>query len=395
MSLMKERMRRRDSYIKAIKFLCAALSPWTTEAQHEQLLKNASKGNVDWSAVALCANNHNLAADLFWCLERNSVDYCLPSNFYEYLREIHRFNKERNQQLTRELVDIVDWLNQIDITPTLLKGSAALIARMYPDRGMRFMWDLDLLVPDEKMNDCVSMLGAHGYKALNPHNYEGNKHYAPLFRAEAAASIELHRRLTDEERDIICSRALCQDRLPSESPLLKGLSATVLSPTDEIIHCFYHSEMSHKNHERGLLDLRQLFHFSYLCFGYQSDIERSRLETLHSDRHLGPAFRSYLYLAKEFFHVGLPIDVDRDVYAENHYQCVISNYYVGWRRARMLLSLSFENAVKALSESNLRRVYPERDKPIALLRFKYFLVLLARYAQWETLRQKINGLLPS
>ena len=53
----------------------------------------------------------------------------------------------------------------------LLKGAIRLIDGLYPNPGWRFMRDLDLLLPKERLNDAVTALAAVGYESRDPEGW--------------------------------------------------------------------------------------------------------------------------------------------------------------------------------------------------------------------------------
>jgi hypothetical protein len=171
------------------------------------------------------------------------------------------------------------------------------------------------------------------------------------------------------------------------------LSAALLSPTDEILHCFAHSELDHRHHDHEALDLRHLCHFSYLCFRHRHDIDYVRLEALRNDSRFGPVFGSYLYLARKFFFVELPVEIGRDDDAEQHHQKIVRSFD-GWRRRKKQVSILIKEVRRTLSAKNLRYVYPECKEAIPVLRFRHLLVLLTRYAHGMAWRRKLKSLLP-
>ena len=52
---------------------------------------------------------------------------------------------------TAQLAHVAAALNEIDIVPVALKGAIRLIDGLWPDPALRFMHDLDLLVPRREL----------------------------------------------------------------------------------------------------------------------------------------------------------------------------------------------------------------------------------------------------
>jgi len=122
------------------------------------------------SAVSL-ANNHLLTPAMWVVLKKKNLTDELPDELRDYLRELHQLSKERNAQLRAQLLEAVRQLNRIDITPVLLKGAMHLVTDVYGDTGAQIMTDIDLLVPREKINECLPALHGLGLERDAEHSY--------------------------------------------------------------------------------------------------------------------------------------------------------------------------------------------------------------------------------
>jgi hypothetical protein len=374
------------------------LSPWTGEEELARLQHDAATGQIDWEAVALCANRNSLAADLYWAVERQGLAVEMPATFHDYLKEIYQFNLTRNTLQTRQLLDIIGLLNRAAVTPIVLKGGAALLTKLYPDPGLRFMVDLDLLVPEERMEPSVAALMAAGYEVPEQYakalaNYRNTNHYPPLYREGESSAVELHHRLFEHEVDFLDTSALwlrscaCSDSLP------EGLSASRLSPTDELLYCFAHSELHHGFHDRELIDVRHLYEFSYLCRRYRQEIDWHSIAAVMDHPTYGQALRAYLHLGKELFFVDLPLLMEQDRQAIDHFQ-KLATVHGGWQRRKKLAGLFLDNLRQTFSAANLHAVYPEREESLCRLRFRHVGTLLRRYSRLDAWREKLRRLLP-
>ena len=75
----------------------------------------------------------------------------LPDDLRAYLAAIHEAATLRNRRLHAQLAHVAAALNEIDIVPVALKGAIRLVDGLWPDPALRFMHDLDLLVPAESL----------------------------------------------------------------------------------------------------------------------------------------------------------------------------------------------------------------------------------------------------
>jgi len=110
-----------------------------------QLLGGPRDSNVPgdrWRQLINVSSQHFVTPALAWCLkDRNDI----PIDIQCYLDA-----GRRNERLLQGLARVVAALNARDIEPVLLKGAARLFDRSYPTQAVRFLGDLDILIPDRK-----------------------------------------------------------------------------------------------------------------------------------------------------------------------------------------------------------------------------------------------------
>lgn len=382
-------------------FLCALLSPYSSEAEINQLTMLAAGGRVDWKALARTVNRSELAPALYLSLGRTGISTGVPEMFREYLEEVHRLNLLRNEALLGQLRHVVRLLNDIGVTPLLLKGGAALATDLFPEPGMRFMWDLDLLVPEERLEQSVAALLAGGYEtaeedasgALTRKAISTSHHHDALICPGAPASVELHYRVLGKNIDLLQPDEVWGDCRPYVGTRLPGASALVMSPNDELLYCFAHSELAHGHHRYARVDARQLHHFTYLCYRYNEQIDWKRMSLFRQHPLYGHIFNAYLCLAERLFQLDISLKSDPDAYAEQHWHTVTSVRH-GWKLQLHKLRLLYRELVWAFSGERLRDVYQEKDEPLIGLRLRHLRFLLGRYTRLEPWRRRLRGMAP-
>ncbi len=390
-----------DRTTNAFAFFCAVLSPFTAGEEVLQLRQSADRGEVDWVAVAKHANRAGLSPALHWALASKGLSALVPDTFRAYLDEIHCFNLTRNKALLEQQLEVVQLLNGIGVTPLLLKGGAALATELFPDPGIRFMWDLDLLVPEERLEDSVATLLAKGYSVPDIYtdslpggaNQADHHHFPGLFFPGAPASVELHRRVLRKELGLLEPDKLWEQSRPYEGSLLPGGSVALMSPTDEVIYCFAHSELAHDHHHYERVDARHLQHFAYLCYRYQEQIDWRRIELLKHHPDVGTIFSAYLYLAKKLFRLNLPLSENLPPEAERHYHQVTLSRSV-WNERGHMLHLLFLELSRVFAKERLQKLYQQENAPIFRLRLRHLRFLLGRYCHLEPWRVRLRGLAP-
>ena len=315
-----------------VSFLCKVISPWTGEEETLRLREAARCGEVSWEAVAVLANRANLAPALRAGLRSRKLWPHAPVELRAYLDEIHRFNEGRNNHLRQQILEVARLLNGVKIIPLPLKGSAALATGLFADPAVRFMWDLDVLVPPGKLRQAVGTIEEAGW--LVPEKYSSGPvtredfyrahHFAPIVREGAKACVELHRRVVpDAWGALLDTEEVWRESALLGSSLFPGVSMAVMSPTHQVIHCFIHSELAHGNHRDCRLDLRQLHHFAHLCMRLRDAVDWDRVASLRADRHAGRVLGAYLHTARKLFGVETPLSSMPDGYAKRHLRAAL------------------------------------------------------------------------
>lgn len=372
-------------FCKPAEFLCALLSPCTPPDEVLQLRQIAAGGELDWAAIAALANQSGLAPALYTALESTGISAEAPKLMQDYLQEIYRFNLSRNDALLEQLREVVLLLNGAGVAPLLLKGGAALAMDLYQDPGMRFMWDLDLLVPEDQLELSAAALKAAGYEV--PLKYRSmaatttGHHYPVLVRPGDPAGVELHRSVMRSGGGLLDSGAIWREARPYGGCRLAGGVAVVMSPTDEVIYCFAHSELLHTQHHRHeRIDIRHLQQFAFLICRYRDEVDWKRLENLIHHPAFGQVFVRYIYLAEQLFRVVLPLSIDHDPDMERYYQMLTTPVSKQGRLCR-LLRVAGRDLLWAFSGEHLRELYQQQDDPVLRLRLRHIKVLIGRYWQ--------------
>ena len=255
-----------------------------------------------------------------YCKRKTLTDE-LPGELRDYLRELHQLSKERNAQLRAQLLEAVRQLNRIAITPVLLKGAMHLVTDVYGDTGARIMTDIDLLVPREKIEECLTALHALGYEAdKDIHNdyHEDHHHCAPLFRPGDYGSLEIHRSLTENTyADILPTEIGLAEAQPLE---FWGLSMKVLSPTHRLLHNILHSQLLDHNYADGIFPLRSLHEVTTEHSANQERVNWSIIQTQMKRHNRGKVLRAYLYMAHKLFGMSFPEGMKKTLSSRLYYQ---------------------------------------------------------------------------
>jgi hypothetical protein len=138
--------------------LLAACSVHRTEEKIESL-RSLAKSPVSWSSLFDLADRHGTAPLLYQALSDGGGE--APADAMRLLRERYQLNLHKSLFLTRELIRVLQRLNQLNIQVMPYKG-VTLAEQMYGDIALRQSGDIDLLIrPGDltRIKEAVRSLG--------------------------------------------------------------------------------------------------------------------------------------------------------------------------------------------------------------------------------------------
>ena len=180
----------------------------------------------------------------------------LPSDLQEYFEGAATLNRMRNTRIRSEALAITKALNEIGVVPVFLKGGANLLSGLYSDTAVRIMLDLDILVPAERVQECIAAMEAQGYVHLIDNGFPDHHHYFPLGRPGMEASIELHVDPLDiQYGHFLSSSDVFQH---AEHLTVGGARLAVPAAWCRLVHCIAHAQFSNHALIYGHVPLRDL-----------------------------------------------------------------------------------------------------------------------------------------
>lgn len=218
--------------------------------------------DLDWPALAALARQHGVLELLFWRARRWTGQdegwAAIPRPLSDEMR--HRFGRAalRTLRAEGELARVLAALAAAGVPAIPVKGAA--VAAFYPDPVLRTYGDLDLLVPEERLEAAEAALRGLGYQPTTQKDWAlgHHLHLPPMIRSGALFPVEVHWRLDDPGRpgslpvDGLWARA--------RSWTVGGQPAQCLDPVDAALHLCRHAAVQHRLHDglRSLCDLAQV-----------------------------------------------------------------------------------------------------------------------------------------
>jgi hypothetical protein len=288
----------------SFRFLCGCLTQNLSEALRDELRHIALSGSVRWVTFVELASNCLVAPALLAAARENGLDDSLPMDVVAYLEGMATLNRQRNELIRTQAVELASILNDQNVAPVLLKGGAHLFSGLYADPGHRVMIDLDILIPVDRLFDCASALRRHGYEVLWDNGYPAHHHYPPLGRPGGIVSVELH----VEALDYPYERLLGPAEIFKTALTLNcgGASLAVPSPQARTVHAIAHAQLSNHDYVYGSLALRELVDFAHLCRIYKNDIDWADIRRRFAECRAVTALGYHALAAKTL--LGVPVD---------------------------------------------------------------------------------------
>jgi hypothetical protein len=279
------------------------------------------------------ANGLYLGPALWHALNRKGLLDSPPKDARDFLAESYRLNGRRNERIKEQALEIAARFTEAGIQTIVLKGGAFLFDCADEDLGCRMMVDLDLLIPEKKLDQGVSLLHELGYKTVTHIEATWTYHLPPLVREGEVAIVELHQDV-GEQRDLLRAGTAFRDARPVRTAPGEIMA---LSPTHRVIHNVFHSEIQDRHHELGLISLKQLYDFGLIRQAHEDAIDWAVVRSALVGRGFGSVLESYMYLADRLLALPQPSQIPVTRRAKLHYHRCIAQ--IRWQALNVPLRL--------------------------------------------------------
>lgn len=287
-------MRRWDSFV----FVCNALRAGLLNGERVDWPRQ-----LDWPAILEASGHHCVTAALVWCLRGETG---VPDAVAARLRRVLAANTARNALILRELECILSALEARGIAPLLLKGAAHLVGGLYPAPGVRFLTDIDLLLPSDRLWDAAVAVQRIGFVAPPRHAIvELEHHHLPRMRhGISGVAVELHRRVFDPDAAVIPLAAFWDTARPAP---FRGRNVLLPGPTAAAAQNIAHAQISHDLRREDYVEIRQLLELALLCGREGPAIDWSEIEAGFKQAGCEHALQDNLAIARKLFGEAVPL----------------------------------------------------------------------------------------
>lgn len=171
-------------------------------------------------------------------LYKNLTDQNVRHPVLDVYKGFYRMNWYKNRLLCHRITGVLRLLNDHGIDALLLKG-AALVFLYYKDWPLRPMNDFDLLVAQDQIPKAIDLLRRNGWTPAEspPDESDFQTRHACTLTDASGAEFDLHWRILHESGRIDVDDSFRQSALRID---FCGVSAAVLSHTDQLFHVLVH-----------------------------------------------------------------------------------------------------------------------------------------------------------
>lgn len=217
---------------------------------------------VEWDRVVAFASAHLVLPALAGPAVALAELHDIPDDFVSFAVSMRDANRARNLRMLEALTEAAHSLNGIGIAPAVLKGGAFLAEHGDEAASQRFMSDLDILVPEDKLAPCVAALAELGYNAATDvYDPARDAHYPPLISPCGEFTVEVHTRIFGLGDFGLPAEAVLRDAQPAA-----GFAGGLLVPSlvHRMVHVLAHSQLHNRNHMKYRLVLKDFLDIAAL-----------------------------------------------------------------------------------------------------------------------------------
>ena len=258
-----------------------------------------------WQDLVTLATQQQVAPLFYYHCKRHQHALALPPEMHTLLHTRYVYTAGRNVLLWQELCAILNECHQHEIAVIVLKG-AALLSTVYPNKALRQMADLDLLLPEAAIGTVVNVLQARGYQAKAqigteiPDHFTILHHLPPFIHPESNLCVELHATVAPPNR--FYSMDIAELWAAAQPLPITGGSALTLAPEDLLLYTCMHATYRHlfELGARFLCDVDAIVRHYQAVLDWERLVARAKAWQWHNGVFLG------LYLAQQLLATPIP-----------------------------------------------------------------------------------------
>ena len=189
------------NYKETLYFISKCLTISLEEKNRQEIEKELQSKTINWETVVEVSTAHYVFPAMYCNLKRVGFLHFLPQELVNFMEHITNLNRERNQQIITQAIDLNNLLLANNIIPIFLKGTGNLIEGLYDDIAERMVGDIDFLISENDFFKAIDVLKKNNYYVPDGQleYFPGYRHYSRLIKPENIAAVEVHKEVIIEE----------------------------------------------------------------------------------------------------------------------------------------------------------------------------------------------------
>lgn len=253
---------------------------------------------TQWSVIPELAGKQHVAAYLYYHLQETGTLELIPEDAKKTLQQAFQANTFRNMAVIAEFRRITEAFSLKGIPVIGLKG-LHLAEKIYPHIGLRYLRDMDVLVPVEKMEAayaCTLALGYECEKRITKQDFNVLHHHLhQQFHPEKNIIFELHGSLIEDKN-------IDMNALWNTVKVYEGDSHMYLDIEDLLLHLCMHISYS----DLFKIDLRHYLDIDTILKDHNEQINWDRFLRRAENRGLTKGVMLTMQITCELFECKLP-----------------------------------------------------------------------------------------
>jgi len=270
-----------------------------------------------WHEIIAVADKEMVTPALYCSLFDKGLLDEVPEEISQLLLRHFMVSTIKNEKIREQLEELIAILSDAGVDTIALKGGHYLLEPGTERLGARMMRDLDLVVHPGSLPQAVEEFRNIGYNIDDGDDEDGGTYgFVPLYRPGGVAPIDLHVFIGEQKRVLPPQLAWAQ-AMPIEAHQ-KGIYK--LSPTHEVLHNIFHSEIQDRGHPLGFFRLRKLWDLARMCVAYGESVDWGEIRAITSQFRIWNVYEARLYQANKLLALPLPDGIRPTKKAKSHMQ---------------------------------------------------------------------------
>ena len=158
----------------------------------EETLESDDLKNIDFDQIVILFSNYLLLPALYLKIKKNNARKLVPVKFYNFLKNIHDINFNRNKCFIDEINSINKIFKKNNIQILFIKSASIFIKNLYTNAGERMIGDIDFLIKEGEKDKAINLLNSMGYKSKFKYRIWKTKHCPRMIAKNKLFAIEPH-----------------------------------------------------------------------------------------------------------------------------------------------------------------------------------------------------------